>query len=67
MSKKHETVRKIKSAVDASKDLTQDEKSQSIKHIDEWIKEDKAEGILYKRLVTLSAKMEPILAELGLI
>jgi len=48
MSKKHETVRKIKSAVDASKDLTQDEKSQSIKHIDEWIKEDKAEGILYK-------------------
>ncbi len=67
MSKKHETVRKIKSAVSASKDLTQDEKSQSIKHIDEWIEEDKAEGILYKELVALSAKMEPILAELGII
>ena len=67
MSQKHETVKKIKSAVKASKDLTPDEKSQSIKHIDEWIEEDKAEGILYKELAALSAKMEPILAELGII
>lgn len=67
MQKKQATVNKIKSAVNSSKDLTQDEKSQTMKHLEEWIEEDKAEGILYKELASLSAKLEPILAELGLI
>ncbi len=65
--KKHEHIQKIKSAVKASKDLTKDEKTQSIKHLDEWIEEDKGEGIFYKELVALTAKIEPILAELGFI
>lgn len=67
MQQKHETVNKIKSAVESSKALTKDEKSQTIKHLDEWIEEDKAIGILYKELVSLSSKLEPILAEIGLI
>ena len=65
--KDHSHLEKIKSAVQSSEHLSKDEKTQSIKHIDEWILEDKAEGTLYDELVQLASGMRPILAELGLI
>jgi len=65
--KHHEHLEKIKEAIKNSKDLTEEEKSNSLKHIEEWVEEDKATGTLYEELVKLTEKIEPILAELGLI
>ena len=65
--KNHEQLEKIKEAIKNSTVLTQEEKSNSLKHIEEWIAEDKASGTLYKELTNITAKLEPLLAELGLI
>lgn len=65
--KDHAHLEKIKEAIDKSENLSDTEKSQSIKHIEEWILEDKAEGTLYKELIELSNGIKPMLAELGLI
>lgn len=65
--KNHAHLEKIKEAIDKSEILSDAEKSQSIKHIEEWILEDKAEGTLYKELIELSSGIKPMLAELGLI
>ncbi len=65
--KHHEHLEKIKDAVKNSKELSDEEKSNTLKHIEEWIAEDKASGALYEELTNITAKIEPILAELGLI
>lgn len=65
--KHHEHLEKIKQAIKNSKELSEEEKSNSLKHIEEWIAEDKAAGTLYEELLKLTEKFEPILAELGLI
>jgi len=65
--KHHEHLEKIKEAIKNSQELSQEEKSNSLKHIEEWIAEDKATGALYEELVKLTSKLEPILAELGLV
>ncbi|MCJ7764955.1 MAG: hypothetical protein MUP09_03340 [Thiovulaceae bacterium] len=65
--KNHAHIEKIKDAVTNSEQLTEAEKSQTMKHIDEWILEDKAEGTLYQELVELANGIKPLLAELGLI
>ena len=65
--KHHEHLEKIKEAIKNSKELSDEEKSNSIKHIEEWIKENKAAGTLYEELIKLTGKLEPILNELGLI
>ena len=65
--KHHEHLEKIKDAIRNSKDLSEEEKSNTLKHIEEWIAEDRATGTLYEELVKLTEKIEPILAELGLI
>ena len=65
--KHHEHLSKIKEAVVDSKVLNESEKSQTIQRLDEWIAEDKAEGIIYEELVELAAGIRPLLAELGLI
>jgi len=64
--KDHSHLEKIKEAIDGT-DLNEAEKSESMKHIDEWILEDKAEGLLYKKLIEISHGIKPLLAELGLI
>ena len=67
-SHKHkEHLSKIKDAVASSKELSEDEKTNTIKHIDEWIVEDKAEGIFLEELVELASGVRPILVELGLL
>ena len=65
--KHHEHLEKIKDAIKNSKELSEEEKSNTLKHIEEWIKEDKASGILYEELLEITKKIEPLLAELGLI
>ncbi len=65
--KHHEHLERIKEAIKNSKELTEEEKSNTLKHIEEWIIEDKAAGTLYEELIQLTEKIEPILAELGLI
>ncbi|NPA59984.1 MAG: hypothetical protein GXO30_05925 [Epsilonproteobacteria bacterium] len=65
--KSKEHLSKIKDAVVNSKELNEDEKTNTIKHIDEWLLEDKADGIFIEELVKLNSAIKPILAELGLI
>jgi hypothetical protein len=65
--KNHSHLEKIKEAVINSTQLSEDEKANSIKHIEEWILEDKADGILVDELSKISSKIKPLLAELGLL
>jgi hypothetical protein len=64
--KHHEHVQRIKNAIKDSDDLNQSEKSETMKHIDEWILEDKAEGLFYSELIKIAKGIKPILEELGL-
>ena len=65
--KDHSHLEKIKDAVAQSEHLSEAEKTQTIKHIEEWVLEDKAEGTLYQELIELANGIKPLLAELGLI
>lgn len=58
---------RIKENIDKSNELTEEEKSSSFKHIEEWYAEDKAWGTFINELAQISPKVEAILAELGLI
>jgi len=64
---KKKRIEAIKDSIRNSKKLTDEQKSNSLKIIEEWVAEDKAFGILYEKLMEISAEIEPILIELGLI
>ena len=64
--KDHSKLEQVKEAVQNS-DLNESEKTETIKRLEEWIAEDKAEGIIYEELIELAAGIKPMLAELGLI
>jgi len=57
----------IADAIKNHKKLSEEEKSNSFKLIEEWVAEDKSFGILYEKLTEISTEIEPILIELGLI
>jgi hypothetical protein len=57
----------IKENIDKTNDLSEAEKSDSFKRIEEWYAEDKAFGTLIAELSEISPKIEAFLAELGLI
>lgn len=65
-NKRAEHLERIKDAI-KNADLTEEEKSNSFKHIEEWYEEDKAFGTLYEKLAEISPKIEALLIELGLI
>ena len=65
-NKRMEHLERIKEAIKNS-DLSEEEKSSSFKHIEEWYAEDKAFGTLYEKLAEISPKIEALLEELGLI
>jgi len=65
-NKKTEHLEQIKEKI-GNADLSEEEKSNSFKHIEEWYAEDKAFGTLYEKLAEISPKIESILAEMGLI
>ena len=58
---------KLKDAIGQSSVLTDDEKTQSVKHIEEWIREDRAFGLIYDELVEVSEAFKEIFKELGLV
>ncbi len=64
--KHHEHLSLIKERIIEAQDLSETEKSEGVKKVEEWIAEDKAFGILYEELVKLSAKFDPLFKELGL-
>ncbi len=57
----------LKQKVKNHKDLEESEKTNTIKKIDEWLLEDKAEGTFANELMQISKKITPILEEIGLI
>jgi len=65
-NKKTEELEKIRNHIEKSS-LSEEEKSNSFKHIEEWYAEDKAFGTLYEKLAEISPAVEGLLAELGLV
>ena len=57
----------IKENLDKTDTLSQEEKSDSFKRIEEWYAEDKAWEALMVELSSISPKVKAFLAELGLI
>lgn len=64
--KKHENLEKIKNAIKDSEHLNESEKSQTVKHLEEWVTEDKAEGILYEELIEIASGIKMVFSELGI-
>ena len=58
---------KIKETIDRSDTLTEEEKSDSMKRIEAWYREDMASGTFMQELSELSPTIKALLAELGLI
>ena len=57
----------IKENVDRSNTLSEEEKSDSMKRIEEWYAEDQAWGTFISELSEISPKVKSILASLGLL
>jgi hypothetical protein len=57
----------IKDTIDKSDALSEEEKSDSMKRIEEWYREDMASGTFIQELSELSPTIKALLAELGLI
>lgn len=57
----------IKDNIDKSGALSQEEKSDSMKRIEEWYAEDQAWEALMARLSDVSPKVKTVLADLGLL
>lgn len=65
--KNHDHLNKIKEAVIQTDTLQEDEKTDTIKRIDEWLLEDRAEGTFVEELIEHAPGIRAILTELGLI
>ena len=65
--KNHENLEKIKDAVKDAQHLNENEKSETIQRLDEWIMEDKADGLFYEELLDITQGMKSILKDLGFI
>ncbi len=69
--KRHEKLERIKEAIKNDPNLTEEEKSTALALIEEWYIEDQADKefwpMLKAKLLEISAKIEPILAEIGLL
>ena len=67
MSNTLKHIEKIKEKIQNSKDLSEQEINNSMKHIEEWYAEDKAWGTFIADLAKISPKIEALLVEMGLI
>jgi len=65
-NKKTEVLETIRNHIEKT-NLSDEEKSSSFKHIEEWYAEDKAFGMLYEKLAEISPAVEALLAEMGLV
>jgi len=57
----------LKNAIEKSEQLNVEEKAQSVKHIEEWIAEDKAFGLIYEELIEINIAFKEIFQDLGLV
>ncbi len=57
----------IKEHINKHGELSEEEKSNAYKHIEEWYNEDKAWGTFIGELAKISPKIEALLVEMGLI
>jgi hypothetical protein len=64
-NKKTQELEKIRNHI-KNANLSEDEKSNSYRHIEEWYAEDKAFGALYEALAEVSPAVKGLLGELGL-
>ena len=64
--KNHEHLNTIKDSVNKTDQLTDSQKSDSVKRIEEWALEDKAFGTLKIELIKISRFFEEIFSELGI-
>ncbi len=58
---------KLREAISQTDKLTQEEKTQSVKHIEEWMTEDRAFGLIFDELVEVNEAFKEIFKELGLL
>jgi len=58
---------KLKDAIQNTDKLSADEKTQSVKHIEEWITQDRAFGLIYDELLEVNIAFKEIFRELGLV
>lgn len=65
MKAKKQHLEKIKNSIKTSP-LSEDEKSDSIKRVEEWALEDRAFGTLETELLEISEYFEVLFGELGL-
>jgi len=56
----------IKEIIDKSDALSDEQKSDSMKRLEEWVAEDKAFGTLKNELVKISEFFEAVFSELGI-
>ena len=59
-------LQQIKEKVDQTDMLSDEQKADSVKRIEEWVAEDKAFGTLKNELIEMSLFFEKLFAELGL-
>ena len=64
--KHHEHLERIKDAIVQTKNLDESQKKQSVKIIEEWVKEDRAFGMLEEELIKVSIFFEELFSELGI-
>ena len=62
-----EEVEKLKEAVKEHPTIGEEEKSNTLQHLEEWYLEDQAEGLLLQELLEKFPFLEGVLVELGLI
>lgn len=62
----HSKIEAIKENIDKTNGLSESEKFESFKRIEEWVIEDKAFGILKEELLKVSLFFEEMFSEMGL-
>jgi DNA phosphorothioation-dependent restriction protein DptG len=58
---------RIKEGIQKHPHLSEEEKSNSMRHIEEWYREDQAWGTFIEKLSEVSPKIKALLMELGLL
>jgi hypothetical protein len=58
---------KLKDAIASTEKLSEEEKTQSVQHIEEWMTEDRAFGLIYDELVEYNIAFKEIFKDLGLV
>ncbi len=58
---------KLKEEIIKTDKLSEEQKAQSVEHIEEWIAEDRGFGLIYDELVEFNIAFKDIFKDLGLV